>query len=97
VSAVSLTHEDDAMVWQYHSSRVYSSQFLYRVINFKGVTPVFVPLVWKLIVPPTIHSLLWLLSHNKLLTRDNLGKRGKLDVTTYLFYGEEESDKTSTF
>jgi hypothetical protein len=39
------------------------------------VTPTFVPAVWGLQVPPKIHIFLWLVSHNKIMTRDNLKKR----------------------
>jgi hypothetical protein len=34
---------------------------------------------------------LWLLSYNKLLARDNLAKRIKIDDSFYLFCGEDES------
>jgi hypothetical protein len=47
-------------------------QSLYAVVNFRGITPVFVSSVWKLNIPPRMEFLLWLLSKNKLLTRDNL-------------------------
>jgi hypothetical protein len=77
-ASLELNNEDDEPVWQYNSSGVYSSQSLYRVINFRGVLPVFVPVVWKLRVPPRIHFFLWLLSNDKLLTRNNLEKGEKL-------------------
>jgi hypothetical protein len=67
--------EEDTLVWQYQYSGIYSSQSLYAVINFGGVKTVYLPVVWKLIVPLRIHFFLWLLSNNKLLTRDNLRKR----------------------
>jgi hypothetical protein len=35
--AIVLSGEEDVMVWQFHSSGVYSSQSLYGVINFRGV------------------------------------------------------------
>jgi hypothetical protein len=50
-----LTDEEDDYVWQFNSSRIYSSQSLYSVINFRGVTPVFIPTVWKIAVSPRIH------------------------------------------
>jgi hypothetical protein len=90
-SSLVLSSEDDEPVWQFHSSGVYSSQSLYRVINFRGVIPVYIPAVWKLRVPPRIHFFLWLLSNNKLLTRDNLEKRRKVEDTTCLFCHEPES------
>jgi hypothetical protein len=43
------------MVWQFHSFDVYSSQSLYRVINFRGVQLVYIPVVWKLWIPPRVH------------------------------------------
>jgi hypothetical protein len=73
------------------SSGVYSSQTLYGVVNFRGVTPNFLPAVWKLNVPPRIQFFLWLVSQNKILTRDNLGKRRNVDDPTCLFCKEPES------
>ena len=57
----------------------------------RGVVPVHIPAVWQLNVPPKIHILMWLLSHNKLLTRDNMNKpQHALDLTC-LFYLETET------
>lgn len=73
--SISFSDCHDSLVWQYKNSGLYSSSSLYAVINFRGVTPVFIPTVWKLVVPPRIHVFLWLLFHNKIMTRDNLNKR----------------------
>jgi hypothetical protein len=89
-STICLTDKEDEMVWQFHSSGIYSSHSLYRVVNFRGVMPVFMPVVWKLHVSPRIHFFLWLVSKNKLLTRDNLGKRRKVDDPSCLFCSEIE-------
>jgi hypothetical protein len=80
-----LTPEEDERLWQFHSSGVYSSQSLYKVVTFRGVIRVFLYAVWKLPIPPRIHFFLWLLSHNRLLTRDNLSKRRDVDDPSYLF------------
>jgi hypothetical protein len=80
--------EDDALIWQHHSSGIYSSQSMYSIINFRGVSPVYVPSVWKLTVPPRVQLFLWLLSKNKILTRDNLEKRRPLDDKTCVFCSE---------
>jgi hypothetical protein len=79
------------LIWQFQSSGVYSSQSLDSVINFRGVMLVYIPIIWKLIVPPRIHFFLWLLSKNKLLTRDNLDKRRNLDDASCLFFSERET------
>jgi hypothetical protein len=42
-------------------------------------------------VPPRIHFFLWLMSKNKLLTRDNLGKRRRVEDMTYLSCSENET------
>jgi hypothetical protein len=38
-----LIDEEDGPVWQFSSTGIYSSQSLYGVINFRGITPVFIP------------------------------------------------------
>jgi hypothetical protein len=90
---VELKNETDSLVWCYSQSGVYSVQSLYAIINFRGVKPVFVPAVWSIEVPPKIHLFLWLLSHNKLATVDNLNKRGMTKPTQCKFCDEDESIK----
>ncbi|XBH79743.1 hypothetical protein VPH35_105647 [Triticum aestivum] len=95
--SIAFTDECDSLVWQYESSGQYSSTSLYAIINFRGVTPVFLPAVWKIIIPPRVHIFLWLLFYNKLMTRDNLLKRNLKkpeecvfcaykETATYLFF-----------
>ena len=59
-----------------------------RLLTIKGVKPVYVQAVWKLKIPPRVQMFLWLLSKNKLLTRNNLAKRRELDDLTCLFCSE---------
>jgi hypothetical protein len=91
VKSVSFSDEGDAWVWQYESKGVYSTQSLYVFINFKGVQPVYIPALWKVIVPPRIQILLWLMSNNKLLTVDNLAKRGIVKPEECQFCCEKET------
>jgi hypothetical protein len=70
--------------------RVYSSHFFYSIINFRVVLPVYIPAVWKLTIPLNVHFFFWLLSKNKLLTRDNLGKRRKLDDQSCMSCSDRE-------
>ena len=51
-STISFTDEKDSLIWQFNSHGVYSSRSLYKVINFRGISPVFVPVVWALKIPP---------------------------------------------
>ena len=74
VSTINLTDEEDEMVWLYNSSGVYSSQSLYKIINFRGIKTVHVSALWHIKIPPRVHFFLWQLINNKVLTRDNLAK-----------------------
>lgn len=89
-STIVFSEEEDAFIWHFNSNSNYSRQSLYKVINFKGVVPVYVPAVWRLKVPPRIYFL-WLLSKNKLLTRDNLSRRKKLMTSLVFFWYKEET------
>ena len=51
----------------------------------------FIPAVWQLHVPPRVHVFLWLLSQNKLMTRDNLNKRKLNKPECCTFCTEDES------
>ena len=89
--SITLTEEEDSIKWSFNSSRKYSVQSLYAIINHRGVTPVFVHTFWKLNIPPMAQFFLWLLSSNRLLTRDNLAKRREVSDPTCLFCDEQES------
>jgi hypothetical protein len=46
--------------------------------------------MWKISIPSWLHIFLWLLANNKVLTRDNLAKRRKVENICYLFRIEKE-------
>jgi hypothetical protein len=71
-STVSLDDSDGALIWKFSSNGVYSVQSLYKVINFRGIKPILVSSILEV-------NFSWILSKNKLLTRDNLGKRRKVE------------------
>jgi hypothetical protein len=58
VEGTSLTDEEDQILWSYTLNDSYSVQSLYAVINCRGVTPVFVHAIWKLVIPPRVHFFL---------------------------------------
>ena len=78
------------MIWHFNSSGVYSSQSLYKVINFRGIKSVHASAVWSLKIPPRVHFFLWLVINNGALTRDNLAKRRKVDDENCLFLFREK-------
>jgi hypothetical protein len=75
-STISFTNSEDQLIWQFESNGVYSSQSMYALVNFRGVKQIFLPAVWKLKIPPRIQVFLWPFSQNKVMTRDNLRRRG---------------------
>jgi hypothetical protein len=90
-STLELSEEEDELIWQFNSSDVYSSHSLYQLINFRGMRPIFIPTVWKIMVPPRVHFFLWLVSKNKILTRNNLAKRQSVVDMSCLFCAENET------
>jgi hypothetical protein len=91
VSTIQFTNEEDEMIWHFNSSGIYSSQSLYKIINFRGIKPVHVSAVWSIKVPPRVHYFLWLVIKNRALTRDNLAKRRKVEDESCLFCSEKET------
>jgi hypothetical protein len=86
-----LNDSKDCLIWKWEANGVYSVKSLYAVVNFGGVQTIDIHSVWKIKVPPKIHFFLWLLFHNKLLTRDNLVKRQNVDDLTCVFCNEVET------
>jgi hypothetical protein len=70
-----LDDEDDALIWMWEPNRVYSVKSIYAVVNFRGMVHVNIYFVWSLKVPPNVQFFLWLMMHNRTLTRDNVVKR----------------------
>jgi hypothetical protein len=91
VESIELRDDSDALIWCYSKSGVYDTQSFYAVINYRGITPLYIPAIWKSVVPPKIHLVLWLLAHNKLATVDNLNKKGLDKPKSCRFCEEDES------
>jgi hypothetical protein len=75
-----LVEENDALIWMWEPNGIYSVRSMYVFINLDGFFLLIYMLVnihsvWRLKVPTKIHFFLRLVSHNIVLTRDNLAKR----------------------
>jgi hypothetical protein len=92
-NTICFTDSGYQLIWQLESSGVYSSQSMYALVNFGGVKQMFLPVVWKLKIPPRIQVILWLFSQNKIMTRDNLRKRGMPKPLECSLYKEIETVK----
>jgi hypothetical protein len=86
-----LTDDCDSLIWSYTADGKYSSSSIYKIISFRGVVPLYIPSVWSLHVPPRIHTFLWLLSKDKLMTKDNLQKRNLNKPLDCVFCKEHET------
>jgi hypothetical protein len=90
-SNIQLDGDNDTIIWQFNLPGKYSVQSIYVVVNDRGVRQIFTLVVWEIPVPSRLHVFLWLLCNNKVLTRDNLAKRRKVDNMNCLFCNEQET------
>jgi hypothetical protein len=90
-SRVQFAEEEDSIIWKFNSSGKYFVQSLYAVINDRGIRQIFTPVMWKNPVTSRLHIILWFLANNKILTRENLPKRRKVENMSCLFCNEKET------
>jgi putative lipoic acid-binding regulatory protein len=72
---IQVSDDEDKLIWKLGSNGCYNVKSLYIVVNFRGILPVYIQNVWEIKVPPKFQ--LWLMGHNRILTRDNLVKTQK--------------------
>jgi hypothetical protein len=89
--SIHINNETVALIWMWEATGIYSVKSMYAVINFRGIKTVDIYGVGKIKIPPKIHFFLWLLAHNKHLTRDNLSKRQNVNDLTCVFCNEIQS------
>ena len=95
VKGFSPSNDLDKPVWSLDSKGFYSAKYMYKMINFGGITSVWKDYIWRIKVPPNIHVFLWLMVHNKSLTRDNLSKRQHVEDLTCVFCNDLERKYTT--
>ena len=86
-----LVDKRDTVCWDFDTKGIYTVKSFYNIINFRGVSPGNSISIWNIKVPLRIHIFLWLVSNNKLLTRDNLQKRQTVDNASCLFCSDPEN------
>jgi hypothetical protein len=89
--SIQLTTNSDALIWMWEARGVYTVKSMYGVVNFRGIRTIDIHCVRELKIPPKIQFFLSLLTHNKLLSRDNSIKRKSIDDLTCVFCDEFES------
>jgi hypothetical protein len=63
----------------------YSSQSFYAIINYRGITPIYIPAVWNIVLPPKVQLFMWLLSHNKLDIVITLRRKSYQNLSNVVF------------
>ncbi|KAJ3694602.1 hypothetical protein LUZ60_010082 [Juncus effusus] len=70
------TPSPHGIVWRWGTSSIYSSQIAYKHLIHPGVIIGWQSHLWKLKAPSKVKLFLWLAINDKILTSDNLQKRG---------------------
>ena len=55
VQSVTFNDDEDALIWKLEAGGAYSVRSMYAMVNFRGISPVHIPDIWKIHVPPNIH------------------------------------------
>lgn len=76
ISSTSFTYSHDKIEWKWEVSGKFSTHSIYKILNFGGYQPKHAMIWWNLLVPPKIRVFMWLVSHNTILTKDNLAIKG---------------------
>ena len=76
ISHLSFTHLEDQLSWRWDAQGKFTVRSLYKFLNYRGITPRNAMRWWKIPIPLKIRIFMWLAHKNRILTTDNLLKRG---------------------
>lgn len=76
IHSVSPTLAYDKICWTWESNGIFSIKSIYQFLSFRGVATLHALTWWDSKLPPKIQVFMWLLTHNKILTKNNLQKKG---------------------
>jgi hypothetical protein len=71
-----LNELDDTISWRWSADGEYSSSSAYKIQFTTNFCKTHINLIWKAKTEPKYRFFAWTLLHNKILTSDNLQKRG---------------------
>nr|CAD1842587.1 unnamed protein product [Ananas comosus var. bracteatus] len=92
VDTVTLSESEDVVTWRWTTSEVFTVKSLYYFLQEGGVTATHFARLWKTKTPLKVKIFGWLVLLRKVLTKDNLSKRGwSGEVTCALCLDEPES------
>ncbi|KAJ1687022.1 hypothetical protein LUZ63_018412 [Rhynchospora breviuscula] len=92
IANTQILHSDDQLVWRWDSKGVFSTHSAYNFLTFRGTLITKANMIWKLKVPYKIRIFIWLMSHNRILTKTNLLKKGWHGDSSCVFCGAEKTN-----
>jgi zinc-binding in reverse transcriptase len=91
LSTISLNTQEDSYIWRWNNKGIFTTNSCYSWLDFGGVENTQYQLVWSASIPLKIKMFLWLVRKNKILTKDNLQKRGWRGQTKCIFCKAHET------
>ena len=82
-----LSTENDSISWSASSDNLYPVKSCYGLLNDGGLRSIYGLDIWKCIVPLKTKIFAWLVIHDKILSRENLAKKGWLGSLVCVFFG----------
>jgi zinc-binding in reverse transcriptase len=76
LSAICLNTQEDSYIWRWKNKGLFTTNSCYSWLDFGGVENNQYQLIWSASIPLKIKICLWLVRKNKILTKENLQKRG---------------------
>jgi zinc-binding in reverse transcriptase len=86
-----LTGNTDGLIWRWQNNGKFTTHSAYEWLVFRGMTQELSTVWWELRIPLKIKVFMWLTGKKKILTRDNLAKRGWQGVPACSFCSEIET------
>jgi zinc-binding in reverse transcriptase len=76
LSNVTFNAYEDICIWRWNTNEIFSTKSCYSWIEFGGVRHSSFNSIWSAYIPLKIKIFLWLVKQNKILTKDNLARKG---------------------
>lgn len=86
-----MSTEPDKILWRWHSSGLFTVHSLYLWLEYGGIKNTTYTTLWKTKIPLKIKIFIWLVKEGKILTKDNLAKKGWIGDQSCIFCGSLET------
>ena len=87
MESLDLNSEDNDILWSSSADNIFSVKTCYNQLNDGGLRFQFRLNIWKSCVPLKINFFAWLVTYDKILSRENLTKKGWIGSINYVFCG----------